>query len=185
MKFQNKIIALSFCLSATLITLSCNKSEAISVYNPELVFTRSFEIEVAPYVYTDKTDDILYQVSGKTTLDTLGAQPEFRWGVVPSNIVTIAVFNEPMQVSGEEIQNPENIIWQWTSNMDSERKEVDGLFYTSVQYLQGKMVINKKIQYATQPLPLQSGLYYWAVWSWDEGGRWILYSTKPFKFQVE
>lgn len=185
MKFQNQIIALFICLSAIFIVFSCNNSEVLPVYNPDLVFSRSFEINVIPYVYTDITDDLLYQVSGKTTLDTLGSQPEFQWGLVPSNIVTVALFNEPIQVSGGEIQNPENIIWQWHSSMDSEKKEIDGLFYTSVQYQHGKTVINKEIQYATQPLPLQSGLYYWAVWSWDQGGRWILYSTKLFKFLVE
>lgn len=185
MRIKFKNITLFLSLSATFLLISCNYSEAPTVYNPTLVFTRAFEITVTPYVYSDITDGKKYQVSGDTTLDTLGPQPEFQWNLVPSNIVTVALFNEAVQVSANEIQNPENIIWQWHSSMPSEKVEINNSYFRKIQYEQGKTVINKKIQYDTQPLPLQSGLYYWVVWSWDNGGRWVLYSSKQFKFRVE
>lgn len=185
MKLKNRHIIVFICISTTFLFAGCNNQDEPAVYNPELLFKNTFEIKVAPYKYLDPTDSMEYQVSGDTILDTIGAQPTFQISIVPSNITTVAVFTNPVRVSGIQILNPEDIIWQWHSTMDSDIIELDGKNRRRIQYQQGKPVINKKIQYSTQPLPLQSGLYFWAIWSWDNGGRWVLYSSKPFKFRVE
>lgn len=185
MKFKPNHIRLIICFSAVFFVVGCNNSEEPAVYNPDLIFPNSVEIVVTPYVYTDSTNNEKYQVSGETEIDTLGPQPEFRWERVPSNIITIALFNAPIVVANNEIQNLENLIWQWHSSMVSDELNIDKKTLRRVQYKHGYPVLNKKIQYDTQPLPLQSGLYFWAVWSWEGGGRWVLFSTKPFTFRVE
>lgn len=185
MKFRPHPIQPVIYLSVVFFIIGCNNSEEPAVYNPALIFPNSVEIAVAPYVYTDSTNNVNYQVSGDTVVDTLGPQPEFRWERVPSNISTVALFNAPIVVVNNEIQNLENIVWQWHSSMVLDELILDNKTVNRIKYTNGYPVLNKKIQYDTQPLPLQSGLYFWAVWSWDRGGRWVLFSTKPFTFRVE
>lgn len=177
--------AVFFCISALFSFSSCNNYADDTVYDDELIFTNSLELEVDAYQYKDSTDGLNYQVSGDTTLDTLGKLPEFRWEEIKYLLVSVAIFNKPISISDGNIQNTENIIWQWHSGMDSVVLIIEDVEHVQVHYNWGKPVIEKNIQYETQPLALESGLYYWAVWSWDGNGKEIMYSSKPMKFEIE
>jgi hypothetical protein len=178
---RNFVKILTFCCCAiSLILNSCNQTEEETVYNnPELLFSNSLTINVNPYTYTEDESGT-FQVLGDSALvaDTVSSTPELKWDNIWTGLITVAISKTEFIVSDDKIINAEDIIWQWQPGMESGE-------FGNVAYLEGKEVNNKNILYSTQPLPLENGLYYWAVWGWDKSGRTILYSSKPQKIYVK
>jgi hypothetical protein len=159
---------------------SCNQSSEFLVYNPELVFTNALKIDVAPYSYSNLDSTEIFNILGDSTLDadTVDSTPVFQWTNVLTSLLTVAISKEAFVVSGDRIINTDQIIWQWQPGMEKGD-------YGNVAYLDGKSVENQEIIYNKQPLPLESGLYYWAVWGWENSGRVIIYSTQCNKIYVK
>ncbi len=177
-------INIFFPFSAILMLSGCNNIDNSDVYDPNLVFPNALEISVSPYEYTDVYNGETFQISGDTVLDTLGPMPELRWESFPCDIVTSVISTAPIYCKNGTVVNPEKIIWQWHSGMPEHLLLVADIQYISILFNEGKPVEEKNILYSTQPLSLNSGLYYWAVWGWDESGREVVFSTKPYKFIV-
>ena len=168
--------------------LACNKSEDNHVYNEELIFTHAYKIDIDPYNYRDTVNQKMYRIKDDISSnipDTLNSMPVFKWENVSSDLYTIVLSQSPIQVSNGEV-NANDFIWQWHSGMNNEIiEDLNEKEYLIVKYIQGKPVLNKKILYDTQPFPLESGLYYWAVWAWNNAGSQVLFSSKLRMFIVE
>lgn len=150
---------------------SCNNASDAIVYNPDLIFDNSLKINVNPYTYSDS--GIVYTVLGDSAsvADTVSSTPVLKWSKSWSDVVTVAISTAPFEVEDGRISNADQIIWLWHPGLsEGENGEV--------AYLDGKPVENEKILNEKQPLPLENGLYFWAVWSWDKGARYVIYSTK-------
>ena len=75
-----------------------------------------------------------------------------------------------------EINNAEDIVWQWHSGMEG----AEGW----IQYTNGKNVINDTIDYHHVADSLDEGHYYWAVWGWGGSGVRVWYSSRELEFYV-
>jgi hypothetical protein len=167
----------------TVVFHSCSEEES-AVYNPDLLFTSAFEIRIPSYSYQDSLGNT-YTVRGDTgyqsgITDTLNSTPDLIWDSMGIEILTAAIFNQPIQVEGGEISNTSDIIWQWHSGMLTGKEG-------AVQYSDGRNVIHNTsdtIDYLNAPSALNSGHYYWAVWGWNQSGVRIWYSSKQLEFYV-
>ncbi len=166
-------------------TISCNIDEPVSVYNPELVFPEAFEVRIPAYSYTDSISGLSFLVKGGSIADTLSNLPVFQWEKFSTGLYSVAISDAPINVENGTIVNLEAIIWQWHTTMEEESILSDGIHAISVAYEDGRKVFNKKISYQTQPLPLESGLYFWMVWGWDKTGKGVIYSSRQKSFIVE
>jgi hypothetical protein len=164
---------------------ACNVEES-PIIHEDLVFTNAFQIKVLYYQYD--TLGITYTVRGDTSYyssypDTLNSRPQFKWDTAGLEIITVAIFTQPIEISGGEIVNPQDIIWQWHSGMEIESGGSEG----DVKYFQGRNVIhnsNDTIDYQNTARPLDIGHYYWAVWGWDPSGIRVWYSSRQLEFYV-
>lgn len=172
-------------LSLLILLGNCSQVDDNDFYNSELVFKNSYPIDIAPYSYIDSQTGLQYYITGDTITDTLNNTPVFQWKNDHSDIVTCAIFSAPVSTSNGTLLNAQDIIWQWHTGMEHENITIDDEAYIQVSYNWGFPVSEKKIQYNTQPFNMQSGLYYWAVWSWDKSAREVLYSTALMKFLIE
>jgi hypothetical protein len=172
-----------FVLCILLLCLTCN-DEVEKLHNTDLIFHDSNPIKIPSYVYSDDMG-IIYSIQGDTILykaipDTIGNKPEFRWkeDSLEFGITTVALFSSPIQVSGSEIINVEDVFWQWHSGMEFG-------YEGRVKYSEGKYVNNGMINYNKEPQALNQGDYYWAVWKWDAEGIKIINSSRQMHFYVK
>jgi len=167
-------------LISILLLINCNQNVETPVYNPELVFPNSFRINVEPYNYYDSATQQTFYVLGDSAIvtDTVSSTPIFEWDKTLTSLVTVVISTRALVVNNGTIQNIEDIIWQWQPGME---KGENG----KVAYSEGLGVNNKNILSQTQPLPLENGLYYWAVYGWESSGREIFYSTLPLMIYVK
>lgn len=163
-----------------LLLINCNQSDDPLVYNPELVFPNSFKIKVEPYVYYDSVQQQSFSLLGDSAVvaDTVSSTPLFEWTTGLTNLVTVVISKNAFIIEDNNIANANNIIWQWQPGMTDGKNG-------KVAFFDGETVNNKNILYHTQPLPLESGLYYWAVYGWESSGREIIYSTIPLEIYVK
>ncbi|MBN2484663.1 MAG: hypothetical protein JXB34_01690 [Bacteroidales bacterium] len=165
---------------------ACNEPIENSTYNPELLFTAGHEIIIDNYEYTDPLDSNIYFVNNDSITDTLGSMPEFCWLDETGKLVTVAISKEELLVENGTIVNAGEIIWQWHTGMGSQSFIGSiGNKYLKVSFLEGRNVENKNILYQTQPIALESGLYFWAVWGWDRGGKRVIFSSRQRGFVVK
>lgn len=174
-------ISILFLCCLLLIFYSC-ENETETLNNTDLIFHNSESLDINPYSYLDE-DTNEFHIQGDTIYftsipDTLNNKPEFRWKSMDFGITTIALFTAPIRVSGSEIKNVNNVIWQWHTGM---KFGIEG----EVQFSEGKNVINGIIDYNNEPQHLNPGIYYWAVWRWDSDGIKILYSSRQMYFYVK
>lgn len=166
-------------IAICIFLIQCSKEETLPS-NDYLIFSTSYPIEISAYEYQDNEGNV-YQVQGDTSFaliaDTVGDSPVLAWEAIPFRYVTAALFSNPISVSGGEIQNVEDIVWQWHSGMDF---GVVG----QVQYSEGRSVINEIIDYNNFPVSLTGGHYYWAVWAWGNAGVRVLFSSQQREFYV-
>ena len=175
--FKGYIVAWS--ITVIFVFISCT-DELTEYNNPELVFRNSIPIGIPPYTYFN-TDRAIH-VGGDTSYvynltDTIDNKPVFKWDKSMAKFLTAAIFTRPILVENENITNANDIIWQWHNGM--EFGENDSIFFT-----QGKKVMNGIISDITAD-SLQQGMYYFAVWGWDENGTYIYASSRELKFFVK
>ncbi len=170
------ILILIFC---TQFLYNC-ESEEEPLGNDELIFRESFPIEINSYDYIGANGKI-YRVHGDSeqgqTPDTVDDAPVIGWNSATSGLVSAGIFDAPVRVSGGEIVNTDNLVWQWHSGMN-----IDSVGY--VQFSEGRNVINGVIDYQNNPTVLAEGNYYWAIWSWSSSGVRILFSSREKEFYV-
>jgi hypothetical protein len=171
-----------FIMILFLIFWACSEEES-ALLNEDLLFTNAFQIKVPGYQYN--VEGTTYTVRGDTSYlssvtDTLNSMPVFRWDSMDINILTVAIFTNSIDVRDNEIKNTEDIIWQWHSGMENGKEGY-------VQYSDGRNVLHgtmDTIDYQHPATPLDAGLYYWAVWGWNQSGIRIWYSSRELKFYV-
>jgi hypothetical protein len=181
MNFNASYILFAFALCF----VSCNEPEEATHYNSHLLFPEAVEIFIDPYQYIDPFDSISYKVAAGTLADTLGRMPEFRWRVTASSLLTVCISRQPFVLSNNQIVNEEDIIWQWHTGLNQEIIELGETNYVKIPFKEGRPLKNKNILYNTQPLALESGLYFWSVWGWDKSGKKISYSSPQIQFIVK
>jgi hypothetical protein len=161
-----------------LFILGCDEETPITE-NEELIFINSFPIEVPAYQYTASGGQII-EVRGDSSYqsnwqDTLTHTPVLAWGTSGLPLLSVAIFTEPIQVSGGVILS-ENVVWKWHSGMDAAIPD-------RVQYLEGASVTNG-IEREGSPAPLPPGRYFWGIWAWNSSGTRVLYSSRELEFYV-
>jgi hypothetical protein len=179
MKYIPNII----CISFLLLTLKCTQ-ERIVLNREDLIFHDSYYLKIDTFYYIG-VQDKSYFCQGDTIFypaipDTFDSKPLIRWDSMGFKILTAAIFSSPIIVVNEVIKNSNDIIWEWNSGM----KYGNGREGT-VKYIEGKSVFNKTVDYNNEPVPLEKGLYYWAVWGWNSEGTKILYSSRQMSFYVQ
>ena len=166
-------------IAATVLP-SCSENDNEGLNNEDLIISSSYPIKISAYSYTDSLGSAFY-VQGDTsftlTPDSLNNQPTLAWDSIYANLVSAAIFTSPIDVSGGEIMNTSDIIWQWHSGMEFEK-------INRIQYSEGKNVKNGVIINRNRATPLSEGHYYWAVWGWNNSGIRILYSSRQREFYV-
>jgi hypothetical protein len=163
-----------------LLICSCEEETGV-IQNKDLIFTHSYPISIPAYEYSDQ-EGKLYSVRGdsgyqSSFLDTLSNQPVLSWEGFDKQLVSVAIFTEPVEVVRGKIISS-NVIWKWNTGMDagvanriafSEGRTVEWGDYVNPDQL---------------PDPLPPGHYYWAVWSWGPSGTKVLYSSRQLEFYV-
>lgn len=174
--YSSGLLLLSFlCLN------SCTKEEE-KLNNPELLFSDSSPITIAPYSY--KFEDINYHSAGDSVAltgipDTLNNFPVLCWIKNDyGSITSLIISDSPIMTNESEILNSNDIIWQWHSGIISDSD-------TCIKYSEGRNVINGVIDYNHEPLPLNPGDYYWAIWKWNSEGNKIVSSSRQIHFYVK
>lgn len=159
---------------------SCSEDDAIIINNEDLIFSNSYPIKISAYQYSDSLG-ANYYIKGDTSFilppDTLNDQPTLAWDSIFTELVSAAIFTSPVIVSGGEITNSTDIIWQWHSGMEFEK-------INRIKYSEGLNVIHGEIIYDNPATPLIQGNYYWAVWGWSNSGIRVLYSSRQREFYV-
>lgn len=173
---------ISFVIGMTIISaclICCTDDDAI-ISNEELIFTNSYPVNIPAYTYTDSLGSV-YAVQGDTNYplhpDTLNSSPTLAWDSILFELVSAAIFIRPVDISGGEIKNVTDIVWQWHSGMDSDKNY-------RIKYFEGKNVSNGEIDYQNPAQPLSEGKYYWGVWGWGNTGIRILHSSRQREFYV-
>lgn len=167
------------------IFYSCNDTNENIVNNAGLLFPNTYKIAIDDYNYIDSADLKIYSINSDTIIDTLGNMPVFEWNDITPAMVTVAIFSEPIIVEGSQIINADKIIWQWHKGMHEKQVIKEGNNYLVIAFNDGKMVEEKNILYSTQPIPLESGLYFWAVWGWDASSKVVSFSSDQRCFAVQ
>lgn len=159
---------------------ACSDDDATVINNEDLIFSNSYPINISAYQYSDSLG-ALYYIQGDTNVvlppDTLNNQPTLAWDSIFTGLVSAAIFTSPVIVSGGEITNSTDIIWQWHSGMEFEK-------INRIKYSEGMSVINGEIIYNNPATPLIQGKYYWAAWGWNNSGIRVLYSSRQREFYV-
>jgi hypothetical protein len=98
--------------------------------------------------------------------------PDFSWQATGLSYEVAGVFDNPILVSGKQIQNSNDCIAIWNTGMTG----IDGnVNYSLFKEVSGGIITSS---YAA---PLTNGTYYWAVWAYDSGLS-ISNSSEEIKF---
>ena len=150
--------------------------------NNELIFPEAHEIKIPSYDYQSITGDILvhgdegYKIN---LVDTVTPAPVIKWDSVQTKLIVSAIFNQPIQVVNGRIENTNDIVWMWHSGLEDGK---DG----RVAFEEGRNISDGVLDNLSQPVPLAtSHQYYWGVWSWDESGIRVRYSSRQMTFYVK
>lgn len=172
---------LALILFSILFFWACSQEDVV-VENEDLIFINSYPIKIPAYDFQD-AEGISYSIRGDTSFqssypDTVNSLPSLRWDSMGISIISAAIFTDHIRVTGNQIENTEDIIWLWHSGDKMKGEEGD------IQYSDGRSVINSDIDYENPADSLDEGLYYWAVWGWGKSGTRVLYSSRELEFYV-
>lgn len=160
--------------------IACSEDDSAAINNEELIFSNSYPIKISAYNYSDSLGTVYY-VRGDTNYpippDTLNNQPTLAWDSISLELVSAAILTSPVRVSGGEITNITDIVWQWHSGMEFET-------INRIKYSEGRNLINGVIINRNPATPLSKGHYYWAAWGWSNSGIRVLYSSRQREFYV-
>ena len=105
-------------------------------------------------------------------------EPSFSWEMGKSNLVALGVFDNRVEVKNKAIVNVNNLMYYWDSGMGRGR-------IGSVKFSDGRSIVNGEFEKAIDPLPLEGGqTYRWAIWAWDDSGKYITYSSPEGYFTI-
>lgn len=177
----NSIIVSILVLFITIIFSTCEELHEETLNN-KLIFPEAREIKVPSYVYQSMTSEILVHGDEgfeNNSVDTITSTPTMRWDSVQTKLIVSAIFIHPIQPAKGKIENTNDIIWIWHSGLEDGK---DGW----VTFEEGRSISGGVIENLGQPIPLPaSHQYYWGVWSWDESGIKVQYSSKQMTFYVK
>jgi|GEM_PF-2088023 len=180
--FTHNKLSVSISILIIVIIFSACENACEETLNNELIFPEAHEINVPSYVYQSITGDIL--VHGDegykfNLVDTLPATPVIGWDSVQTKLIISAIFSQPIQVVNGRIENLNKIVWIWHSGLENGK---DGW----VAFEEGRNISDGNLDNLSQPIPLTtSHQYYWGVWSWDESGIRVRYSSRQMTFYVK
>ncbi len=107
------------------------------------------------------------KTSGGSSNTAHPKSPTFNWQATHYKHVIVAVFNEPMNIKDNVIQNTDRMVWMWHSGLKAGKEGLvewdDGL----ADPVTDKPAVN-----------LGPGTYYWAVWALDLHGTPALSSIE-------
>jgi hypothetical protein len=168
-------------LSVAVIFSTCEDTSEITLNN-ELIFPEAHEIKVPSYVYQSVNGDIMIhgdEANNGNTVDTVNSEPVIRWDSVQTGLIVAAIFDQPIHVVSGIIENKNDIVWIWHSGLEIGR---DG----QVVFEEGKSIPDGLLDNLSQPVPLPAlHQYFWGVWSWDQSGIRVTYSSRQMTFYVK
>jgi hypothetical protein len=177
----NRIASLLLVMFITIFFSNCEDISEETLNN-ELIFPEAHEIKVPSYVYQAVTGDVFVHGDEgfkNNIVDTITSTPQLRWDSVQTKLIVSAIFINRIQVTKGKIENTNDIIWIWHSGLD---KGKDG----RVTFEEGRSISDGVIENPGLPVPLPAAhQYYWGVWSWDESGIRVLYSSRQMTFYVK
>jgi len=175
---------ITYSILIFLITIIFSTCEDVSeeTLNNELIFPTAHEITIPSYVYHSITGDIL--IHGDEgfqdgSVDTITSTPTMRWDSVQTELIVSAIFTGPIQEANGKIENTDEMIWIWHSGLEDGKNGW-------VKFEEGRSISNGFIENLDQAIPLpDSHQYYWGVWSWNESGIKVMYSSRQITFYVK
>ena len=137
------------------------------------------------YQFIPQQGSSLFQSDNTISLDQPGfgeviftSQPSFLWSGADSELIMVAVWDQPPESLFNHVSVNNSLRWFWHSGLTSSSPGI-------VQFGDGEAPINANINNSFPPIPLQVGRgYYWAVWGWDQSGKEITYSSPLSYFIV-
>lgn len=105
----------------------------------------------------------------------------FTWNSTKRKIMMVSLFKQVIQISNNQIANPQDIVWLWTppaGTTDPGTASFSGGKIAS--YRNKKFALSDIPQ--TNPLPL--GIYVWAVWAWEDKGLTIVASSRELPLEI-
>lgn len=105
----------------------------------------------------------------------------FTWNSTKRKIMMVSLFKQVIQISDNQIANPQDIVWLWTPPAGTTDPG-------TVLFSGGKIASyrNKKFVLSDIPQtnPLSLGIYVWAVWAWDDKGLTIVASSRELPLEI-
>ena len=109
---------------------------------------------------------------------TSNDRPYFSWNMLSTKLVAMGVFDQRIEVSGNEITNREDVVFYWDSGMSTGR-------VGSIIFDDGRLYSDGNLIEITEDSTLDKGrTYFWAIWSWDEEGIYIQNSSREGYFTI-
>lgn len=181
-KIISKIIACSLSFIILLIVFGSCEESSEQPFNKELIFPGAREVKVPLYVYQSEEREItVHGDEGfkNDIVDTLTSMPVLRWDSLETELIVAAIFRSPIQVLNGEISNTGDMVWIWHSGLD---QGTDGM----LAFTDGRSITDGNLNSLSQPQPLPAmQTFYWGVWSWDDSGIKIIYSSRQLTFYVK
>lgn len=151
---KNQYIYILFALVLFGTIQSCDEPPIELPFNDHLLFHNSYELDLSNTV--DSNNFPIFDISK-----------------IDYEQIFIAISTQPLTTANNEVENQDDIIWQWHSGMELTSK---------IGYIDGALL---------QPdLDFNGGLccdgdkYYWSAWAWNESGEYIIASTGNTDFNV-
>ena len=178
----SKITACSLTVIILLIISGACEESSDQPFNKELIFPEALEIRVPLYLYQSGEREItVHGDEGfkNNIVDTVTPMPVLKWDSLETELIVAAIFSSPIQELNGEISNTGDIVCIWHSGLE---QGVDGL----VSFTEGRRIAAGDLDSLSPPQPLPAmQTYYWGVWSWDDSGIKIIYSSRQLTFYVK
>lgn len=177
---MNSVKPYIILLTAVWFFMGCEPEPSI-IQNQDLIFTHSYPIGIPSYDYLDQDlNNVLVRGDSafeSGSVDTLSNQPVLAWEGLENQVMSVAIFTEPIEVVRGVIYSGD-VIWKWHSGMEASDSN-------RISFSEGRAVeMGEIINSSVAPDPLEPGNYYWGVWSWGKSGTSILYSSRQMEFYV-
>jgi hypothetical protein len=103
----------------------------------------------------------------------------FQWRSTKQSVMMVALFNQTVQVSTNEISNKEALVWFWVPPKGSIDPGV-------ITYKDGQRVIwdTATEKYIPESQPLNTARYVWCVLAWDKQGINIIAASRELPIQI-
>ena len=164
------------CLFVSLfVVLSCGDSDE----GYEDVAAMGAERMIVPKSdYTQLQNQIFYGTSQiNLEITPKSNTPSFAWRTTGSKFVVLTIFGDKIDLRGETVANPQDVVWTWHSGIGKGRGG-------NVSFSDGVDVRNGEISSpATATSLAPNSIYYIAIWGYDDAYN-LMYSSKEYKYQT-